>query len=398
MVRISKANSSSTSRRGPLKFLLLVCATVALIFVSTINHFSSLVDPHDVSSLVSLQAALEIPPKGQLGGRVTIGSLISTGFTTTGGGEILDNLMDENISAEQVWEQLLAEGASAMLHNSTKNSGIVMEVGVHKAKQCIQAADFGWTTHCVEPSPKSFERVKMQVEKKTSETTRSRITLHNVAAGPSSGGKVPFTASGGTGDHVGDHDMWTMEKTVVDTKNTGGDLIEVPSMRLDDLIRQEAGGQPVFLLKVDTQGFEVAVFEGLTESIRGPNPKIHYILTEYWPKGMDFQSDKPRACVAADLLENLSAQGYTLYALSVTAHPRAPKGWQKDAAEKGRPLDNIRANCQWYYDLEDRLESRNTNDYRMGYWSDILAVAPNAPSLPGLWSLKNPKKVARALK
>jgi FkbM family methyltransferase len=262
---------------------------------------------------------------------------------------------------------------------------------VHKSHQCVQAADFGWKTHCVEPSPKSFNRVKMQVKERTSEATRSRITLHNVAAGPSSGGKVPFTANGGTGDHVGDHDMWTMEKSAVDTKNTGGDLIEVPSMRLDDLIRQEAGGQPVFLLKVDTQGFEASVFEGLTESIRGPKPNIHYILTEYWPKGMDFQSDKPRACVAADLLENLSAQGYTLYALGMAAHPRAPKKWAREAA-KDRPLNTIRANCQWYYDLEDRLASRNTNDYRMGYWSDILAVAPNAPPLPGL------TQVAQALK
>jgi FkbM family methyltransferase len=386
MVRFTRPNSSSASREGPSKVLLLAFASVALIFVTTMNHFSSL-DPHDASSLASLEAALQVPPKRLLDGRDTT----TISLATTGGGKILDNLMLEGINAEQVWKNLLEEGAAAMLHNNTENGGVVMEVGVHKALQCVQAAEFGWKTHCVEPSPKSFARVKLQVKEKTSEATRSRITLHNVAAGPSSGGKVPFTAMGGTGDHVGDHDMWTMEKTAADTKNTGGDLIEVPSMRLDDMIRQQMGGQPVFLLKVDTQGFEAAVFEGLTESIQGPNPKIHYILTEYWPKGMDFQSDKPRACVAADLLENLSAQGYTLYALGVAAHPKAPKKWQQEAA-KDRPLDDIRANCQWYYDLEDKLAPRNTNNYRMGYWSDILAVAPNAAPLPGL------TKVARALK
>jgi FkbM family methyltransferase len=351
MVRISKANSS---RGGPTKVILLAFAfaSVALMFVSTINQFSSL-DPNNKSSLASLQAALEGPPKKQLGGWK-----IASSLATTGGDEILDNLMRKGISAEQVWEQLLKEGAAAML------PGVVMEVGVHKSHQCVQAADFGWKTHCVEPSPKSFARITTQVNERTSEATRSRITLHNVAAGPSSGGKVPFTANGGTGDHVGDHDMWTMEKSAVDIKNTGGDLIEVPSMRLDDLIRQEAGGQPVFLLKVDTQGFEASVFEGLTESIRGPKPNIHYILTEYWPKGMDFQSDKPRACVAADLLENLSAQGYTLYALGMAAHPKAPKKWAREAA-KDRPLNTIRANCQWYYELEDRLASRNINDYKI---------------------------------
>jgi FkbM family methyltransferase len=381
MVQISKANSSSPLRGGPGKVLLLAFVSVALIFVSAVNHFSAL-DPNDISSLASSQVALEGPLKRQFGGWETASSL-----TTTGEDEILDNLMLRGISAEQVWEQLLKEGASAMLHKTS----VVLEVGVHNAHQCVQAGDFGWKMHCVEPSPKSFARVERQVKESTSKATRSRITLHNVAAGPSSGGKVPFTTNGGTGDHVGDQDMWTMEKNAVATKNTGGDLIEVPSMRLDDLIRQEAGGQPVFLLKVDTQGFEASVFEGLTESIRGPNPNIHYILTEYWPKGMDFQSNKPRACVAADLLENLSAKGYTLYALSLTAHPQAPKKWGLGAA-KERPLHNIRANCQWYYDFEDRLASRNTNNYQMGYWSNILAVAPNAPPLPGL------TEVARALK
>jgi FkbM family methyltransferase len=379
----------------------MASASVVLIFISTVHHFSSL-DPHDVpvSSLALLQAVLDAVPTTSLaytGGGVEVlterqfgGLKTTSSLATTGGGKILDNLIREGIYAELVWEQLLEEGTAAMLHNSTGNSGVVIEVGVHKALQCVQAAEFGWKTHCVEPSPKSFSRIQSQVKQKASEDAQSRITLHNVAAGPSSGGKVPFTAMGGTGDHVGDHDMWTMEKAAADTKNTGGKLIEVPSMSLDDLIRQEVGDQSVFLLKVDTQGFEAAVFKGLTESIRGPNPKIQYILTEYWPKGMDFQSDKPRACVAADLLENLSAQGYTLYALGVAAHPRAPKNWKQSATD--RPLNDIRANCQWYYDLEDRLKPLNTDNYRMGYWSDIVAVAPNAPPLPGL------TKVARALK
>jgi FkbM family methyltransferase len=386
MVTFSKAGTSSSSRGGPSKTLLLVFAAVALIFISTINYLSSLDLNYDVSSLASWEAPLKALPERQLGLLATPSSL------SKGRGEILDNLMVKGIYAERVWEHLLEEGAAAMLHNGTDNAGVVMEVGVHKALQCVQAADFGWKTHCVEPSPKSFRRVKWYVDQKASEGARSRITLHNVAAGPSSGGMVPFIGTGGTGDHVGDHDMWTMEKTAADVKNTGGQLIEVKSMRLDDLIRQEIGGQPVFLLKVDTQGFEAAVFEGLTESVKGPNPSIYYILTEYWPKGMDLQAGKPRACVAADLLENLSAQGYTLYALRVAAHPKAPKEWKREAEKVDLPLNDIRANCQWYYDLEDRLESLNTDNYRMGYWSDILAVAPNAPPLQGL------TEVARALK
>jgi len=133
--------------------------------------------------------------------------------------------------------------------------------------------------------------------------------------------------------------------------------------------KQEDG---VFVLKVDTQGFEPVVFSGLSESLK--LHKIKYILMEYWPRGMDLQNGKQDACVAADLLSKLVNAGYTLYALSVTAHPKAPQGYRRVVND--RPLDNLCENCQWYFDLEKRFPS---DEYKMGYWSDILAVAPNTP-------------------
>jgi len=269
---------------------------------------------------------------------------------------IRDDLLSlVGVSVEAVWESLLTEGAAANIHNGKSDAPVVVEVGVHKARQCLQAAELGWTTHCVEPSPKSFSRVKYQLSQ-ASKDIQSRVFLHNVAAGPTSGGIIPFTASGGTGDHAGAHDMWTMEQTP-EKSNTGGKLIEVPSMRLDSLIKEQIGGRPIFLLKVDTQGFESAVFSGLTEALKGPDYGVHYILTEYWPKGMDLQAGKKKGCVAANLLLNLAAEGYALYALPMEAHPKAPKKWQRHATD--RPLNDIRANCQWYYDFEDRMEPKN---------------------------------------
>jgi hypothetical protein len=88
---------------------------------------------------------------------------------------------------------------------------------------------------------------------------------------------------------------------------------------------------------------------------------------------MDLHAGKQDACVAADLLSQFNRVGYTLYALTVSAHPKAPNGYKRVVSE--RPLDDFAQNFQWYFDLETRFPSP---DYRMGYWSDILAVAPNA--------------------
>ena len=40
----------------------------------------------------------------------------------------------------------------------------------------------------------------------------------------------------------------------------------------------------------------------------------------------------------------------------------------------GRPYDNFETNCNWYYELEKRFPD---SDYKMGYWSDVLAVSPD---------------------
>ena len=43
--------------------------------------------------------------------------------------------------------------------------------------------------------------------------------------------------------------------------------------------------------------------------------------------------------------------------------------------DAGRPFDSFEANCNWYYEFEKRFPNAN---YKMGYWSDILAVSPDA--------------------
>ena len=134
------------------------------------------------------------------------------------------------------------------------------------------------------------------------------IHLYNVAAGGESSGMLDFVSSGGTGDHVGEFDMWNMKpgKPPEDWPAAKkGKVVQIPSMKLDDIVYNkvkpnaikglESGSNPpkiddVWAIKVDTQGFEPKVFEGLKESIK--DQKFQYVMTEYWPNGIGLLNNR----------------------------------------------------------------------------------------------------------
>ncbi|KAG7352227.1 FkbM family methyltransferase [Nitzschia inconspicua] len=281
--------------------------------------------------------------------------------------------------AAEVWEGLL------LLQSSLKKETppmAVVEVGMHRAKQCLQAAKMGFEAHCIEPSPKSFQHIAFEVNNTASPDVQKRIHLYNVAAG-SVESTVPFVTSGGTGDHVGKVDMWKMEKmddaasdaTFTTTRET---VVHVPVKPLDTILQHGIPSNTIIhLLKVDTQGFEPQVFAGLNSMLS--QHRIRYILTEFWPRGMDIldeadSSTKNRKCIGVTrVLQKLLDYEYRLYVLPAEAHPKAPAFRDVPRLQKERPMDNLMKYCQWYYELEDRYPS---DEYKMGYWTDILALAP----------------------
>jgi FkbM family methyltransferase len=243
----------------------------------------------------------------------------------------------------------------------------------HSIRQCAQAALLGYRSHCFEPSPKSFQRITRQNASLDSSVS-SLITLYNRAVGATTGEQLSFSGGGGTGDHVGEGlDVWAMTRTASSTihkNNSSSDkTVMVETIKLDDIILLH---KHVFVIKIDTQGFEPAVFAGLDKSLRAK--RVSFVLFEYWPRGMDFMNNRDGQCIAASILKRLASYGYRLVALSVSAHPKA--GREHGQYIDGRPMSGFQAHCMWYYELE-RLVLGNRTDYRMGYWSDILAVAPH---------------------
>jgi len=314
-------------------------------------------------------------------------------------------LFDSPMNAGNAWILLLEEGKKIM--NIKQKTFAIIEVGMNSPDQCIAAAKNNFEAHCIEPSPVSFQKCQDGIQKRTTQDVQDRIRLYNVAASSTSGDVVDFSSSGSTGDMVGGEgsDMWFMTKkksspnTATFTEDSGN-IVKVKTSKLDDLISENVlPTTDILVAKIDVQGFEPFVFEGLSESIQ--NHRIMFFLFEYWPKGMDFMMDVPfdgdDICKnSVKIVKKLLHAGYKLFALFPEVHPHSyshsrpkknPK-WQKESASRDkklkqvrndRPLNDLMENCKWYYKLEREIFPQD--DYYMGFWSDFVAVSPKAPQI-----------------
>lgn len=278
------------------------------------------------------------------------------------------DLLEHSFGAESVWDALLDKGSDEMQKNQYSTHLVAFEVGAHSAAQSVVSVKKQFHTHCFEPSPASFKRIQNSMSQviQQSPELQQYIHLHNVAAGGTTGDVVEFSASGGTGDHIGKLNGWKM--TLEEGEDSRYNVVEVTTMKLDDLIyhhtvENEAPIDEVYAIKIDTQGFEPSVFEGLEESIK--NHKIKYVLTEYWPNGMALMRNNTddKCGVSTRILSQLTAAGYSIYALPIQAHATikdhkvSNEKWREE-----RPLNDFRADCEYMLELEKRFPHE---EYRM---------------------------------
>ncbi len=91
---------------------------------------------------------------------------------------------------------------------------------------------------------------------------------------------------------------------------------------------------------------------------------------------MDLLADTYNECTGHKILDQLIMAGYTLYALNVESHPKAPlrsQSLQDEARTRPYTVQNTKEYCNWFFQLEKKYANE---EYKFGYWSDFLAVAP----------------------
>mmetsp|Transcript_11786 Transcript_11786/g.25586 ORF Transcript_11786/g.25586 Transcript_11786/m.25586 type:complete len:361 (-) Transcript_11786:270-1352(-) len=241
----------------------------------------------------------------------------------------------------------------------------VLEVGARDSGQSRLALELGFTTHVWEPSPHSYRAIVHQL---SPWIAKGMAQVHPEAASSRSGLKVHFKAAKTRMSAAGDAIL--SESTDV-RSDARSQTVMVSTIALDQAI-VDIGLDQAFFVKIDVQGHEAHVLQGLSHSLS--RHAFDYVMIEWWPKEMEQPAHQlpGTTCTAAAALRLLAQAGYTLFELQVKSRHYANTEVPLFGERFARPL-GFDALCEWY-----KMRGHNhPQPTKMGYWTDFLAVAPN---------------------
>lgn len=159
-----------------------------------------------------------------------------------------------------------------------------------KAGKCIS----------LEPLPQNFEKLRVRFK------NNSKVQTHMVAA-TSHDGDVEFNLAADKNEEESEY-YHSLEKYSDNSLFRSGRTLKVKAMKLDTLLRNDlVAAETSCLLKIDTEGHDLEVLKGATDSLGG---KIPCILVEFWSEPHPLGA--PRSPHSA-MVEFLAARGYSNY-------------------------------------------------------------------------------------
>ena len=172
----------------------------------------------------------------------------------------LDPLAPSPCEGGQDWQRLsrsqLGQDLWVLEQLGWKKNGFFVEFGatdgVLLSNSWLLEKHFNWSGICAEPNPKLFERL----------TQNRSCTLSSACIYGKSGVKMRFVladAYGGLEDH-GRGDMHVDKR---DAFADVGDVIDVTTISLMDLLDQQGAPTVIDYLSIDTEGSEQAILEGI---------------------------------------------------------------------------------------------------------------------------------------
>jgi FkbM family methyltransferase len=195
-------------------------------------------------------------------------------------------------------------------HPALFAGGDVLDIGAnigYTACMFAAATTFPFKVYAFEPDQISFATLAEVTRRKH---LGDRIELLNMAVG-SGDGTLEFWHNE---EHSADHRVVTSEFR--SARLDGSKITTVPVTSVDNFVAAR-GLQSICFIKIDVQGYELAVCEGMKETLE-KSPRL-CVAFEYAPEGMRELGFDPAA-----VLHFFRAEGYKLYALSRKGIHAAP--------------------------------------------------------------------------
>jgi len=163
----------------------------------------------------------------------------------------------------------------ALLRSRVKPGMTVLDIGANIGLYSLMLAEFvgaAGKVHAFEPDPVLF---RAALDNFSHNAKAHIIDAYNVAAGASAGSAVLHRTSLNSGDNR------------LAPSRTHHESVEVRIEPVDSLMR----GRGVDWVKIDVQGWELAVLKGMEQTVAS-NPFIE-ILIEFWPEGLKQAQTNP---------------------------------------------------------------------------------------------------------
>jgi FkbM family methyltransferase len=177
--------------------------------------------------------------------------------------------------------------AFELLKSTVGGGGVMIDVGAHHGSSLSRFAELGWIVYAFEPDPTNRARLRHSHGK------RPNVVISEEAVCDVAGQTVPFYAS----------DESTGISSLGAFRDSHREVARVRTTTLNDVITAH-GLKNIDFLKIDVEGFEMAVLRGLDFDRMKPS----VVVAEF-----EDQKTKSLGYMSHDLARLLADRGYTVY-------------------------------------------------------------------------------------
>ncbi|MCB0335892.1 MAG: FkbM family methyltransferase [Bdellovibrionales bacterium] len=193
-------------------------------------------------------------------------------------------------------------------HPEMFSGGHILDIGAnigYTASIFAKVVESNYAVFAYEPDVSNFS----ELQKTAAKFTTEKIRPYQVAVGSESGTLDLWYNENHHADHRVVTDVWRK------TLGAGQRIYQVPKISIDDFLKHENIDAPIAFIKMDVQGFELPVCEGMKQTLER-NPDA-IVAVEYFPSVMQELGFDPRM-----ILDFFVSRDYQLYSFARGSNPR----------------------------------------------------------------------------